>query len=541
MGRPVIAVRPSLTTSRSSSVNEHNRPHLSLQEYEILKYIHAGVTNREISRLMGETPYRVARLIRGLKEKMGTSTRSGLVEKGLYYGLIDGRDSDVQQDGKPDTVKLGIVGCGKGGSAILEIFKEDSTIKISWVVDENPMARGIPIARKLGIPVYHDLAEAVTTDVDIIVNVTGSSSVREFIKKMKRPDTELMGGVSARLLWQLVDERQRRMEERQRMLKDHESLYHLGLVIENIDSLNDVGYAIIDYATRLTATPAGSLALFDERNENMVMVVSKGFSAEFQKVDRWDIRRGGLTDKILTQTSPTIIKDLREFPALNPVLLEEGVRSLLAAPLTIEGRIVGIIYVNDFVVRDFKAEVISLFTLLTIYAALTIERVKSIEEMRRLSITDGLTGLYNHRYIMDEINKETKKCSRNERSFSIIMLDIDHFKSYNDTYGHLEGNKVLKALARLLNRTVRSTDTVGRFGGEEFCIIIDDMEKKGAVAFANRLLKEIASYRMPNRRITVSGGVATFPDDGRSPMELIKQADMCLYDAKKAGRNRICS
>lgn len=205
------------------------------------------------------------------------------------------------------------------------------------------------------------------------------------------------------------------------------------------------------------------------------------------------------------------------------------------------GRIIGILYVNDFKKRDFGLEEVSLFSLLIIYAATTLERVKSIEAMRVLSITDGLTGLYNHRYLMEQMQNEVKRALRYGRTLSIIMLDIDHFKEYNDDFGHLEGNKVLKWISKTLMQSARATDTVGRFGGEEFCIVVPEMEKAGAIAFAKRILKEVANYKGLCRKVTFSGGVATFPTDGRIPSDLIKKADMNLYKAKRLGRNRIFS
>ena len=135
---------------------------------------------------------------------------------------------------------------------------------------------------------------------------------------------------------------------------------------------------------------------------------------------------------------------------------------------------------------------------------------------------------------------EIQRASRHKHPISIIMLDIDHFKDYNDRFGHLEGNKALKGIARILKRVARVTDTVGRFGGEEFCIIVSEVKKDGALVFARRLLKEVAGNHFPNRKITLSGGVAVFPKHGKTPVELIKKADVFLYRAKKQGRNRIC-
>lgn len=135
--------------------------------------------------------------------------------------------------------------------------------------------------------------------------------------------------------------------------------------------------------------------------------------------------------------------------------------------------------------------------------------------------------------------KEFQRSTRHSRCFSIVMMDIDHFKRYNDKFGHLEGNKVLKGLSKIFMNTVRATDIVGRFGGEEFCVILPEMNKKGATVFVKRLLREVSNVSF-NQKITLSCGIATFPDDEKTPLELIKKADTYLYRAKKSGRNQVC-
>lgn len=439
-------------------------------------------------------------------------------------------------------LKVVIIGAGKGGRAILEILKDDPSMKILGVADINPSAEGFEVARKLHIPTTLDYRKLIhKKGLDIIVNVTGSKDVEEKLERIKPRGVEVIGGLSAKVLWQLIEERRKRVEERERVIREHQALYHLGLIVERIDNLKDAGIAIIDYATRLTNTPAGSLAIFDEKNGEMVMVASKGFSPGFSKVERWKVRRGGLTSYILNQTGPVEIPDLRRRPGLNPLLLKEGVISLLGAPLTIEGRIIGVLYVNDFKIRRFTTEEVSLFSIFTVYTPLMIERVRYIIEMKELSITDGLTELYNHRYLMEQLQKELQRASRHNHPFSLIMLDIDHFKDYNDSFGHLEGNKVLMAIARLLRKNSRAIDTVARFGGEEFSIILPEIGKEGAMLFASRLTRKIAQHKFPHRKVTVSGGVATFPQDGSTVMELIKKADSTLYEAKRLGRDRIVS
>ncbi len=442
---------------------------------------------------------------------------------------------------KAAITKVAIVGCGQGGAAVLDIISEDPEIRIEWVAEKNKSAVGVKKAEKMGIPVVDDYRTALDDGLDIIINLTGSQSIGDDLKAIKAPHTELMGGSSAKFMWKLADERIKRKAERERVLKEHESLYHLGVIIENIDNLEDAGHAILDYASKTLDMPSGSIAVFDEKTEEMRMVACRGFSEKFSKINRWEIRKGGLTSTIFNQSSPLFIQNLSKSSAPNPLLIKEGVKSLIAAPLTVDGKIVGILYMNDFKERIMTAEEISIFSLLTVYSSLTIDRAKSIETMRRMSMVDGLTDLFNHRHIMDVMKVEHERATRYNKQFSVIMLDIDNFKAYNDTYGHLEGNRVLKDVSRIFRNTARAVDTVGRFGGEEFCILAPELDREQVSLFANRLQNEISKHSFPNRKVTVSGGTATFPEDGNNIHDLMERADKRLYKAKEAGRDRIYS
>jgi len=513
---------------------------LTPREIEILRLVQDGKKNDEIAAAIGKSKWTSKYYLKSIMKKLNVANRTQAVSQAIGMGMLPPPlKAQAEQDSGP-VLAVGIVGCGKGGTAILNLFAENPLVKVEWATDRDPSAQGLTVARDLGVPTAQDYRFFLDRKIDVVINLTGSARIAEDLRKLIPAETELMGGVSARIMWQLFEERRKRVEEREKMLKEHEALYHLGLVVESIDSVRDAGYAIVDYATKLTNTPAGSLALFDEKREEMVLVAAKGFSSNFKKVDRWDIRAGGLTNIILNHEGPLYIPDIREFVKPNPLLMKEDVRTLLAAPLTVEGRIVGVIYVNDFKVKKFRAEDISLFSLLTIYAGLTMERVKSLEETRLLSITDGLTGLYNQRYLMEQLQKEIQRAARHHHPLSIIMFDIDRFKEYNDTFGHLEGNKVLKNVSKLLRQNTRVTDTVGRFGGEEFCIIMPQIKKDGAHAFGKRVVSEVSMHPMPNRVVTLSGGIAAFPGDGKTHLALLRKADTRLYKAKKAGRNRMC-
>ncbi len=160
---------------------------------------------------------------------------------------------------------------------------------------------------------------------------------------------------------------------------------------------------------------------------------------------------------------------------------------------------------------------------------------------------DGLTGLYNHRYFREMIEQELSRSRRHDRSFSVLFIDIDHFKQYNDTYGHLAGDELLKTLARILQERCRSSTVAARYGGEEFVLLAPETDAAGAHQFAEILRDAVERYPFPGREtqplgaVTLSLGLATFPQDGQDTTSLIDHADKALYISKHNGRNAVTS
>lgn len=177
--------------------------------------------------------------------------------------------------------------------------------------------------------------------------------------------------------------------------------------------------------------------------------------------------------------------------------------------------------------------------------AITEDLERANEELARLAERDVLTGLYNRRRLDSVLQTEIGRSRRYGKSFSVIVSDVDHFKRFNDVYGHQAGDAVLRELARVIQAEVRTADVVCRFGGEEFVIVMPETGPDEAVVFADRLrgLLEGLSIRHQDLVLpatTMSFGVAGFPCNGRTPDELISAADAALYDAKRQGRNRVC-
>jgi len=165
------------------------------------------------------------------------------------------------------------------------------------------------------------------------------------------------------------------------------------------------------------------------------------------------------------------------------------------------------------------------------------------DELRVMSITDPLTGRYNRRYIEDYLPRELELAVRTSDPLTILMIDLDHFKEYNDTYGHLAGDRALKQLADILLDTVRKTDVVARYGGEEWIICLSHTNSNGGTKIAEKLRnaveKNIFQLKGRETRITVSIGVATAPEDGTDYAAIVEAADTAMYLAKASGRNQI--
>jgi two-component system, cell cycle response regulator len=171
-------------------------------------------------------------------------------------------------------------------------------------------------------------------------------------------------------------------------------------------------------------------------------------------------------------------------------------------------------------------------------------------QIRRLVTHDDLTGLHSSRSFFSELRRETATSAAEKRSFCVLMLDVDHFKSVNDTYGHLTGSHTLEEIGRCITQNLRTGDVAARFGGEEFAAFLLDAELAQGLVAAERIRESIEETDFSvmrqgrpadTHRITISVGVASFPDDSKDPIELVEMADSALYRAKRTGRNRVCA
>ncbi|HWR98569.1 MAG TPA: diguanylate cyclase, partial [Candidatus Methanoperedens sp.] len=221
---------------------------------------------------------------------------------------------------------------------------------------------------------------------------------------------------------------------------------------------------------------------------------------------------------------------------------QERIRSLLGLPLRTAEGVIGVWVLAADRPGSFDAEHLWVLSSVAAQAALLLTNAELHRTVERLAVTDGLTGLYNHRRFQERLQEEIERGDRHREPVSLLLLDIDHFKRINDTHGHPFGDAVLKALSAELVRLARRVDFVARYGGEEFAVILVNTDRRGCRATAQRVLKAVRALRVPRPgedfRFTASIGTATAPDDAKSREDLVRSADRALYAAKHGGRDR---
>ncbi len=211
----------------------------------------------------------------------------------------------------------------------------------------------------------------------------------------------------------------------------------------------------------------------------------------------------------------------------------------LAFPLKISRNVIG-----HLVVKGLKDEDHDEFNILAQQFILGLKRAVFYQRVQELAITDSLTGVHTRKHYLSKLEEEISYSKKTGQCFSFLMLDIDHFKKYNDLYGHLVGDAILKQISKIIKDSLRQVDSVGRYGGEEFSVILTQTDKNGAKFAAERIRQSIEEKVInvydEELRVTISIGVAIFPSDGKDSQDLVEAGDAALYQAKQTGRNRVC-
>lgn len=256
---------------------------------------------------------------------------------------------------------------------------------------------------------------------------------------------------------------------------------------------------------------------------------------------------GSLSGRCIKEQAVLICVDSETDERVNREMCRQlGIRSMVVVPLTHHDNPVGVIKVYSAKENAFSQTEVTTLELMATLLSSTIGDAQATRELEdantrlsALATTDGLTGIKNHRAFKENMVSEFERSRRYKHSLCVILLDVDHFKKFNDAYGHPAGDVVLKKVAELLDSSARESDFVARYGGEEFAVMLPETTTEGALFVAERIRQSIADYKWEQREITVSVGVSLISDTTANYSELIDWADKALYASKRDGRNRV--
>ncbi|MBI3270424.1 MAG: sensor domain-containing diguanylate cyclase [Planctomycetes bacterium] len=319
-----------------------------------------------------------------------------------------------------------------------------------------------------------------------------------------------------------------------------EVLKRVSKVIASKVGLDKMLRTVARETARLVEADACSILLLDEGSDLLVFREAHGLS--WKELERITFKVGeGIAGWVARHQRPACVADVsRDRRFLRVEGQKSRFVSMLCVPLVVRARTIGVISVtHDSRPGAFGKSDQDLLALLARQVSLDIENHRLYE----LSVTDGLTGAYNHKFLLKRLREETSAARRHRRAFSLAMIDVDHFKKINDTWGHPTGDRILIELTALVKRNMRLPDLLARYGGEEFSLVLPDTPKAGAVTIAERLRSSVERhvFVMPDgkHRLTVSIGVAEHPTDADDRDGLVARADQALYVAKREGRNRV--
>ncbi|MBI2870218.1 MAG: sensor domain-containing diguanylate cyclase [Candidatus Omnitrophica bacterium] len=225
-------------------------------------------------------------------------------------------------------------------------------------------------------------------------------------------------------------------------------------------------------------------------------------------------------------------------PVSLALTLPASLFSFMAIPLVFEGRLLGVL-----TMENFSEEISEKFAILAGQLSMEIKKDTLYETVQELALIDGLTGVFRRRHFLERYLEEFERSRKNSLELTVLVLDLDHFKKYNDEHGHLVGDVALREVARVARETLREVDLFGRLGGEEFSIALPETDREGGRQVGERIRQTIERHTIRAydvaTHMTVSIGVSTFPLDAQEPQALVERADEALYEAKRAGRNRV--
>jgi diguanylate cyclase (GGDEF)-like protein len=305
---------------------------------------------------------------------------------------------------------------------------------------------------------------------------------------------------------------------------------------------------ILDTSVHLANAEKGSLMMLENGTSYLMIKAAKGINKKLMSEIR--IKAGeGIAGRVFREGIPLVVEDIEKN---ENILVRKRPKyktgSFISIPLKVEEQTIGVLNISDKITGEvFSEEDLVLLRSFATYASIALERSNYYSLaglLKELSNTDSLTGLFNRRYFEERFFEEMQRSTRHNLEFSLAMIDIDDFKLFNDTEGHLAGDEILKNISFIAKECLRVIDVISRFGGEEFAVIMPQTDKNEAFLVAERIRKSVKEQiprtwaAFPKDHITLTIGISTFPADGEDRKEMIKNADKALYKGKMEGKDR---
>ena len=461
----------------------------------------------------------------------------GTVDRELLAAALVEPGASVRRDGRVAT----LVRAERVPGSLGVVLAQDSWLDLTWLQGLFPVV--VVGSGVLAVVIATGLARATTSpleelgrgasrvadgDLTTAIDVRSRDEVGQLATAFNRMTEKVRGQVEA-------------LEDSGRQLR--EGVGRLGDALGGTHDLDRILAVVLDTAIASTGARAGAVLLRDAGSGELRL--SAGRNLEERGVpSRLRVPADvGITGAVAGSGRPVRGRSGPGRGELRPGPGEPSGVPVVAVPLTGSGTVVGVLLLWDRE-RDeeFTEDDLDVLRTFTSQATVAVDNVLLHEEARRLSVTDGLTGLANYRGFTVTVGKEVERAVRFERPLSLLLLDLDHFKLVNDVWGHPRGDAVLVELATRVRAQVRDVDTLARYGGEEFVVVLPETDRAGAVQAAERICAAVR--RRPFGEdgeqpidVTLSLGIAVFPDHGTSSTALLRRADEALYAAKRGGRD----
>jgi len=475
-------------------------------------------------------------------------------------------------------ISIAIAGGGLRATSVLRLLNDIENLEVVAVYDASRTAPALRLAEDLGVFTTTQLSELYQiSGLDLILDLSEDVALHDALEAERPADVVIVTGSGAELVWDLLIAKKRSEEQEKifvelqvaydkirsherRLQTSKEALEKANEELESrlaeifftheffkalttFSSVDDVTSLIVDGANGILGAEISAIYLFDRHDWTLHIRASQGRPEDYfmPVVPVTDTILGvAFREGFVQQSDVQSDADLARWSSR-----PDEIRSHAAMPLRSGDAIVGVLMIASATFRDLTQAERDRLQVIANQSSLALQNALLHEELERLSVTDRLTELYNHGYLHQRLEEEIERAMRFGHRLSVIMLDIDDFKKFNDRYGHPRGDTVLKAVSAVIRENLREIDVAARYGGEEFVVVLPETDVVGALAVAERIRVSMEEYphiaddRGERVVQTISLGVATYPVNAADGASLIEAADQAMYAAKRSGKNRV--